>query len=420
MKHTATYTLLDLLSYEELKQMIDMLNSIIKLPVGITNSIEEISSPIGIGQMSSFCEKARKISDRIPICHMSDSYAAMEANYTKKPYLYVCPMGAIDCIAPIFLKGNIIATLKIGQLLSDPEFMDTLPHIPLSPRCTDMAKENIEKLKKKYIHTLSYIPHDKLLSNIKIIEMFILYLESRLENSLKEIQIGQLSNELYHSNKQLHFAKQAEHNAYLHLLRNINFNNVYKEELAYANDLALLEDAEQTSDAIIHLANLLDSSYDYANNQMPLKYEIENFKILFRAYTLINLRLTFEMNCSIDTNMKEMLIPNSIFIFLFKTYMGERFFDTSQMYRIVIDVLQESSDKLIFSIKDNGPQIDRRFLYFAEDNITPELPIPFAFHIIKQRLTQFYGNEHVSINLSTSVDRETITRIQIECQELYS
>ncbi len=412
MQDTQYSILQDMIPKKKLEELYDLLAGIIPCSVGIhdgfRSSMGGDSLVDNCFHVPALCDYARQIDRKHPICTMSDSYAAMEASFIGKPYLYVCPMGVIDCIAPIIIDDIFVGSIQMGRILTDPDKMNTLPHIPCSPLCSDVTEETMHTIYEEHKDSLEYVPWELLMSYVKVLETFVELITALAQNSRKLDDIKEKNVQIEKLNERLEAAKLETNNSTEEFSDHLNYHKLLKKAFQIINDLALTENADQTSDALVSISAILDGSLDVCDTTIPFEEELSNIEKILNVYGLVydNLDLTFDAS-HFDGDLK---IPENIFVYLIKTYLDKRLIFTEKPQKMSIEISSAKHTLLSIQIEDNGLPLPKQLTY--SNDTLPEDPVSCALVMANHKLEQMYP-DNILFTAKNTFDGNALTSIRI-------
>lgn len=412
MQEAQNSILLDMVPKQKLEELYDLLSNIIPCPVGIHDGLHGTMGGTALidncFHVPTLCEYARQIDKKHPICSMSDSYATMEASFTGKPYLYVCPMGAIDCIAPIIIDDIFMGSIQMGRILTDPDKMESLPHIPRSPLCVDVTDEIAQNIFEEHKESLQYVPWDLLLSYVQVMEVFVELIKALAQNSRRETDIQEKDAKIATLYDKLETLKEETNNSKEQLSDHLSYHSLLKRAFQIINDLALIENAEQTSNALVSISAILDESLEVCDDTISCEQEVSQIKKLLTVYGLVydNLQLTFD-DSQFNGDLK---IPKNILVYLIKTYLEERLIPTETPQNMSVEISSAKHTLLSIQIEDSGMPLPKQLTYTGDK--LPEDPVSYSLVMVNNKLEELY-QDNILFTAKNTFDGHALTTIRI-------
>lgn len=291
-KLMSLYELLDLNDFEQLQAE---LSKIVNLSL-ITTDIEGL--PIApFSNFTSFCQLIRSSDKGRESCIFCDQQALKRALHAKRPLVYTCHCGLIDCAAPIILDRVPIGGVLGGQVLICEE---------------DRKKIDTQVLAKKFQLDKSAL--DKAVADIQIVteeriqlclDFYTFFAEYIAEKGLQTITQQQLFAEKMERIRQHQIATeqllkrlQAQMNP--HFLFNA-LNSIAR--------MALIEGASETEQLIYDLSGYLRYTIKNKSDTPTIEEELDNLR---HYLNIQNLRFgdKITVRIQIDENLKEYRIPS--------------------------------------------------------------------------------------------------------------
>lgn len=119
----------------------------------------------------AFCKYVNSSSKGKSVC-VNNADFVKQAKLSRKPVLYNCHMGLIECISPIFNGNNISGYVMIGQLTDKSENNALSPDAIKKIEEYSLDKETAERLFK----SVPYASHEVINASLSILEACASYL----------------------------------------------------------------------------------------------------------------------------------------------------------------------------------------------------------------------------------------------------
>lgn len=347
--------------------------------------------------MTNFSKRCKHIRENEickKICELSDASGAIRAAVSKKTSIYFCPFNLLEVAIPIVINDKYLGAFIGGQVIckdapskifrmQDQLLFDEIDLEGLHLNTIDVdAKEYTFREFKSIVKLVELI-----ISEIIKKELISSYHEIKNKKKIKDLE-GKIEKL---EDKNLEFK-----NKILKINNNLNklFLNNMMESLS---NLALIEEADNTSQYIEYLRNFFISSI-----------EIDSWSINFVYKTLINYfkmkklqykdRFKYEFN--VDDEVKECNMPFKILIpyTLVMCFLGLNYKEDD--YYIKINIKKDQDDISIL-INDNGVGISKEAFQRLKDiqNLSGE--VKNMFEHIKNLEDNFkkmaYGKQRINI-----------------------
>ena len=116
------YKLQDLVNIKDLQDLMDLLYAVGKFATGIIDNESHVLT--GNGWMD-VCSKFHRVHpDTLKLCTQSDVYILGHMSEANPSVMYRCPNGLVDVATPIYVDGNHLANIFIGQFFLDSPDID--------------------------------------------------------------------------------------------------------------------------------------------------------------------------------------------------------------------------------------------------------------------------------------------------------
>ncbi|MFW2503787.1 PocR ligand-binding domain-containing protein [Clostridium diolis] len=357
---------------------------------------------------TEFCSIIRRDKKQSELCERCDSRGGIEATRTGKPYIYICHKGLVDFAVPIIVQGQYIGDIMAGQVLinqDEQKYLESVTNV----NC-DLGGD--QELIYAY-NRLPTIPLEK----IKNISQMILHLSKYLvEEGMHKITVKKLNESSEQSTKleteqiklQNNLEKLKLKSLYTQISPKFVFNimnNIYS--------LALIEDAEKTSDLTYRFTEFIRNTFYKSNKIVTLKEELDYCLDYLNLQKIrFSDRLNFSISSGTEDNFK--LPFMSIFPFVENAIVhGVMNKEDGGSVNIVIN---KENEFIIISVMDNGIGISKeklKFINSEENNINYSLSGIVA---VKQRIKNFYRYDYF-INVVSDFNKWTKVTIGLPIDE---
>ena len=357
---------------------------------------------------TEFCSIIRRDKKQSELCERCDSRGGIEATRTGKPYIYICHKGLVDFAVPIIVQGQYIGDIMAGQVLinqDEQKYLESVTNV----NC-DLGGD--QELIYAY-NRLPTIPLEK----IKNISQMILHLSKYLvEEGMHKITVKKLNESSEQSTKleteqiklQNNLEKLKLKSLYTQISPKFVFNimnNIYS--------LALIEDAEKTSDLTYKFTEFIRNTFYKSNKVVTLKEELD---YCLDYLNLQKIRFSDRLSFSISLgNVDNFKLPfMSIFPFVENSIVhGIMEKEDVGDVNIVVD---KKDEFIIISVTDDGIGISKeklKFINSEENNINYSLSGIVA---AKQRIKNFYRYDYF-INVVSDLNKWTKVIISLPIDE---
>ncbi|GEA33502.1 PocR ligand-binding domain-containing protein [Clostridium diolis] len=357
---------------------------------------------------TEFCSIIRRDKKQSELCERCDSRGGIEATRTGKPYIYICHKGLVDFAVPIIVQGQYIGDIMAGQVLinqDEQKYLESVTNV----NC-DLGGD--QELIYAY-NRLPTIPLEK----IKNISQMILHLSKYLvEEGMHKITVKKLNESSEQSTKleteqiklQNNLEKLKLKSLYTQISPKFVFNimnNIYS--------LALIEDAEKTSDLTYRFTEFIRNTFYKSNKVVTLKEELD---YCLDYLNLQKIRFSDRLSFSISLgNVDNFKLPfMSIFPFVENSIVhGIMEKEDVGDVNIVVD---KKDEFIIISVTDDGIGISKeklKFINSEENNINYSLSGIVA---AKQRIKNFYRYDYF-INVVSDFNKWTKVTISLPIDE---
>ncbi|WP_271808847.1 PocR ligand-binding domain-containing protein [Clostridium beijerinckii] len=357
---------------------------------------------------TEFCSIIRRDKKQSELCERCDSRGGIEATRTGKPYIYICHKGLVDFAVPIIVQGQYIGDIMAGQVLinqDEQKYLESVTNV----NC-DLGGD--QELIYAY-NRLPTIPLEK----IKNISQMILHLSKYLvEEGMHKITVKKLNESSEQSTKleteqiklQNNLEKLKLKSLYTQISPKFVFNimnNIYS--------LALIEDAEKTSDLTYKFTEFIRNTFYKSNKVVTLKEELD---YCLDYLNLQKIRFSDRLSFSISLgNVDNFKLPfMSIFPFVENSIVhGIMEKEDVGDVNIVVD---KKDEFIIISVTDDGIGISKeklKFINSEENNINYSLSGIVA---AKQRIKNFYRYDYF-INVVSDLNKWTKVTISLPIDE---
>lgn len=356
-----------------------------------------------------FCKKLRLEGGPGEGCDRSDAYAGLEAARLGTPYIYKCHMGFVEIASPIMVNGMYLGIILMGQVLTEPDIMETLP--TSVPTTVDLdADPELKALYEISIRRAPVIPIKQLKAYAGLMSYLSTYIaQSGLNSVMKEQLNDNRVKYLEAKNTQVALEKDK----ILLKLKNIRMRvhpHFLFNALNVVNGLAVLEEAEKTSEAIVALSGILRSSLKKEEQLITVREEMQ-YVANYLTIQKLAMQDRVEVDCQVDDNCLDALIP----LFAIESIVENSFIhgleDRPEGGRLMIALAQTGGFMRVV-VQDNGAGINPEVLKaLKEEAESPRAsPTRTGLHSLIMSLRYYFG-ESACWNIQS--DGDTGTRIEL-------
>lgn len=234
------YRIMDIIDIEKIEKLMSDFYAITKIPYGLLDLEGNILSGIGWEDVCTKFHRANPVS--VARCRLSDKSVVDRLKINRQEYyMYKCPNGIMEAVAPIMVEGEHIANLFCGHFfLQKPDeeyfnkqaiefgydvdtYLEALSRIPI------ISKDKIEICIKYYAKLA------KMFSNMGLNQLKQREAEEKLQkyNEILEKRVTERTVELIKANKKL---KESEER-YKELLKILPYGIIVrnKDAISFAN-----------------------------------------------------------------------------------------------------------------------------------------------------------------------------------------
>ncbi len=249
-----------------------------------------------------FCNKIKDTYELYQYCRKTTEIAKLMAYNSKKPIIYKCYAGFVLIAVPLLIEQQSLGTIFSGQVLVNNEELNLIEQfysVPTNNFLLDQTLSSIYyetrkkckffslsqlKLYANFLYSISnYIAQ---LCHIRIINNDLNYYKVMVQQKEKEISLMKFS--------------QTE-TKIKSIQANMNSKFIFNS-LNNINCMAILEDAEQTSDLIVSLSNLIKGHLNRTESFISFEKELEYIKNFIKIKQLpqwnkINVKIDIDSAC---------------------------------------------------------------------------------------------------------------------------
>lgn len=139
-------------------------------------------------QNSAYCTEIQQYQDNKTKCIESDRSAFLKSNDTKYPYIYKCPFGLIEAVAPIYNYGVLTGYLMMGQFCEDAEGEK-------KNLCKICEKYTDRKTARELVNDVVKVPTEKIHSYLAVLTIIAGYITNSNRMNLKSQKLAPLVRE---------------------------------------------------------------------------------------------------------------------------------------------------------------------------------------------------------------------------------
>lgn len=343
-------------------------------------------------EMTNFSERCKYIRQtpvHRKICELSDASGAIRAAVSKKTSIYYCPFNLLEVAIPIIINDKYLGAFIGGQAIcSDPpekilRMQDQLLLDEIDFSNIDFSDED-ENAKKytfsEFESTVKLV--ELIISEIVRREVISSYHQKKNKNKIKSLE-EELS-QLKEKNLELRKKISSVNN----ILNKLFLNNMMES----LHNLALIEEADDTSKYSQHLRNFIMNSIDVDSNSANFVYKTI---IEYLCMKKVQYGDRLKYNIEIEDEVRDIKMPFKILVtyIIIMSYLGLNFIEG--VYSISIK-LKKDQEFLIAEIEDNGIGIsEESFEKFRSTHIiTAEIESIIKYiRQIEEDIKTIYGGE---------------------------
>ena len=132
-----------------------------------TDFIETAACPESV---CDFCRLVKTDPENHEKCIKSDGEAFSVARRTGRPYIYTCPFGLCEAVAPLYHFGVLSGYLMMGQVRTDGSKSDAELARAAAPFCADAAQA------RRAVSVIPFVDRDRLESYVNIMTICAEYI----------------------------------------------------------------------------------------------------------------------------------------------------------------------------------------------------------------------------------------------------
>lgn len=244
------------------------------------------------------CKKCRE-TELCTLCEKCDAFAGLEASFMGKPFIYLCHMGFVEAAVPIIVDGNYVGAVFTGQAKVEDECMKKLSRIlPIKSDNTIVADDESNRI----------VPFKKFEACAQLIFTMANHFaeigaRNIIQQKLNEQEIKLLQESRSHEELKKDLARLELKNIQSQINPHFLFNT-----LNTIHHLAILENAERTSETISALSEMLRWSLSKAGTLVTIGDEI-NYIQSYLAIKSVTLQSRVKVKCNFDDTCFGCQIP---------------------------------------------------------------------------------------------------------------
>lgn len=341
---------------------------------------------------TSFCQIMRKTKEYEERCNRCDAFGGIESARRNSPYVYQCHAGLADFAIPIKVQGQFVGSVLAGQAKMDATDLKQLDKIIAD--FTDWKNE--EELRVAY-EQLPVTSLEKVQAGATLLQSIISNLIEK--NIIEYVQNGidkqhqELLEEIKLQKQMEKDWKEKERTA-LQPRINVNF---LQHSLNTASRLSILENADNTTETLFDIIDILQYTIKQSNHLVTLEEEVAQIRrYLNLQQTRFGNRFQYDvdiprilMNEKVPSLILQAIVDNAL-VHGLETKSGKAYL------HITADSTQED---LIIKILDNGIGIPNNILediqldQYEKTNDSINRKTGLDLSTVKMILKHHYGND---------------------------
>ncbi|MBU5669768.1 PocR ligand-binding domain-containing protein [Peptoniphilus sp. MSJ-1] len=343
-------------------------------------------------EMTNFsrrCQHIRKNAMHKKICELSDASGAIRAAVSKKTSIYFCPFNLLEVAIPIIINDKYLGAFIGGQAICEdpPEkvirMKDQLLLEDIDYSDIDFSSDDVHAKKytfKEFESTVKLI--ELIISEIIKKELISSYHENKNKNKIKALEEKVLELE------EKNFKLKTKLSSFSNSVNTLFLNNMMES----LSNLALIEEAHNTSEYSEHLRKFIIESIDVESNSANY---VKKTLLEYFMMKKIQYKDRFQYEINIDDDSKEMIMPLKVLIayVVVMCFLGLSF--NEGIYNIKVN-FKKKEDFYIVVIDDNGPGITSESLEKLKANqaISDEIENVFGYiSQLEEDIKKIFGGE---------------------------
>lgn len=356
---------------------------------------------------SRFCWCMRKNPVTEQICWSSDAYGAVQGTIRKKPSVYFCPCGLLEVAIPLIVRGHYLGGFIGGQVVCHdaPEGVVHLDKILMRP---DIQQEaNIDYELQDEMTKLTY---DQFINVVDLAAMII--------NQLTESELAKFEKSRDEKRDIEELEREIDELRYQNKLKSLEISSmnyarhpqfIINTMTSIAN-LAIVEGAEETSEAAIKFSEYMKSLYLDRSDFWTMEKELDNVELYLEIQKI---RMGDRLNYSIELpgNMRMQRIPSNTLPVFVEQAIIHGVGLKEEGGTVLVRVGTDGEDVVIY-VEDDGPgYTNEQFeeIYGRLDN-NDSCGVSQSVEVMSRRMRILFGREY---DVTTEVTEGTGRRVCI-------
>ena len=313
-------SLQELFGEKTLEELLEAIASVTGLGIVISDYTGRPMSKMV--NFKSFCKKMRESNS----CQLSDASGIAQAMALHKHFIYCCPCGLMEVVIPIVIENHYLGGFLAGQVRCH-NIPDSVPHMQVMSE--EVRTFRSDPLLNQELENIPFYDYKAFCDISELIYHIVTLLGEKTMANIRNFRSEK--DRLIQENQKLEID-----NITLQLRLdslNMNYDSYFLYNLLTdISNMAYMEDAEKTSEMILHLASWLREQTD---DEITIEKEREHIHEYMRIFR-IKYKDVLNYDVHVDNRILSSLIPANIIIPFLK----------SDMYCMMEHILSELSIRI--------------------------------------------------------------------------
>ena len=330
---------------EEIQESISKVTSLAFVTVDFKG--EPVTKPTFF---TEFCECVRKNPALERNCRSSDAYGAIQATIAQKPSIYFCPCGLLEVAIPIIVQGHYLGGFIGGQIMCTDAPRQVARLESVLGISEEISQTGVDVSLKNEAPVMSY---EKFCN---VADLAFMIINQMTENELAKLERQKTNrgkiNELKEENERLKFKGRLK-DAKISALKYSQSPHFMINTISSIANLAVIEDAPETNEALIMLADYIKSVLVVHEDFWSMTDELDNVERYFKIQKL-RLQERLDYRIEIPEKMRMQRVPSQILSAFVQQAVEHGIVMNETGGTVKVCGFYENNDVIIF-IEDNGP-----------------------------------------------------------------